>query len=139
LFFALRGWVGLEHGRAGTRVERFNGLERFAHWLTATCFVVLAITGFNLVFGRQLVLPLVGKEAFAAVSMWGKLAHDFLGFGFMIGLALIFVLWVRQNIPSDTDLNWLAKVAAWSVGGIRRPQSSTPGRSSCSGPWSSAA
>jgi formate dehydrogenase subunit gamma len=117
LFFALRGRIGLEHGRAGFRVERFNGLERFAHWLTATCFVVLAITGFNLVFGRQLLLPLVGKESFAAVSMWGKLAHDFLGFGFMVGLALIFVLWVWQNIPDLGDLKWLAKGGGMVGGG----------------------
>src|SRR3712207_6758201 len=117
LFFVLRGRIGLEHGRAGFRVERFNGLERFAHWLTATCFVVLAITGFKLVFGRQLVLPLVGKEAFAAVSMWGKLAYDFLGFGFMVGLAVILVLWVWQNIPSGTDLKWLAKGGGMVGGG----------------------
>jgi formate dehydrogenase subunit gamma len=117
LFSALRGRIGLEHGRAGFRVERFNGLERFAHWLTATCFVILAVTGFNLVFGRQLVMPLVGKEAYAAVSMWGKLAHDFLGFGFMVGIALMFVLWVWQNIPSGTDLKWLAKGGGMVGGG----------------------
>jgi formate dehydrogenase subunit gamma len=117
LFFALRGRIGLEHGRAGFRVDRFNAVERFAHWLTATCFVVLALTGLNLVFGRQLVLPLVGKEAFAAVSMWGKVAHDFLGFGFMVGIALMFVLWVGRNIPSATDVKWLAKGGGMVGGG----------------------
>jgi formate dehydrogenase subunit gamma len=109
LFFALRGRIEIDHGRSGYRVRRFNGVERFAHWLTATCFVVLALTGLNLMFGRHLLVPLIGKEAYAATAMWGKLAHDFLGFGFMAGIALMFVLWVWHNIPSRHDLVWLAK------------------------------
>lgn len=109
LFFALRGRIPIARGRSGYTVERFNTLERFAHWLTASCFIVLALTGLNLVFGRALLMPLVGKEAFATLSMWGKLVHDYIAFGFMVGVALIFVLWVRYNIPDRHDLAWVAK------------------------------
>lgn len=109
LFFALRGRVPLEGGPSGRTVERFNGLERFAHWLTATTFIVLAITGLNLMFGRSLILPLVGKEVFATLTQWGKLLHNYLAFGFMLGIALMFVLWVRYNLPNRYDLIWIAK------------------------------
>jgi formate dehydrogenase subunit gamma len=109
LFFALRGRIGIEGGRSGYRVERFNALERFVHWMTALCFIILAVTGLNMVFGRYLLLPVLGKEAFAALSMWGKLAHDFLGFAFMAGLVLMFVLWVAHNVPNRHDLAWIAK------------------------------
>ena len=39
---------------------RFTAFERFVHWMTATCFVVLAISGLNITFGRPLLLPLIG-------------------------------------------------------------------------------
>ena len=44
---------------------RFNAFERFVHWMTATCFIVLALTGLNITFGKPLLLPLIGPEAFA--------------------------------------------------------------------------
>ena len=31
---------------------------------------------------------MIGKELFASITMAGKLAHDYLGFAFMIGIAL---------------------------------------------------
>jgi formate dehydrogenase subunit gamma len=109
LFFALRGRIGIEHGRSGQEVERFNAFERFVHWMTATSFIVLALTGLNLMFGRYLVLPLIGKDTFASIAMAGKLAHVYLGFAFMAGIALMFVTWVWHNLPDRTDLAWLAK------------------------------
>lgn len=109
LFFALRGRVRIEGGPSGVRIQRFNALERFTHWLTAFCFVVLALTGLSLMFGRTLLIPLIGREPFAALAMWGKLAHNYLAFGFMLGIALMFVLWVAHNIPHPRDLVWLVK------------------------------
>ena len=109
LFFALRGRVGIEDGRSGYEVERFNGFERFVHWLTAISFIVLALTGLNLMFGRYLLMPILGKDAFAGLAMAGKLAHVYLGFAFMAGIALMFLTWVRYNIPSRMDFTWFAR------------------------------
>jgi formate dehydrogenase subunit gamma len=106
LFYLIRGRVPIEGGRSGETITRFNGLDRFAHWLTATSFIVLAITGLNIAFGRMLLLPLIGPEAFTAFSEVGKLAHNFLSFPFVIGVVLMFVLWVRDNIPGRLDLDW---------------------------------
>lgn len=109
LFFALRGRIRIEHGRSGRLIERFNGIERFGHWLTAGSFVVLALTGLNMLYGRYVLLPLLGPEIFSAITLAGKFAHNYLAFAFMVGLVLIFVLWIRDNIPDRTDANWLAK------------------------------
>lgn len=117
LFFALRGRIHIEHGRAGVTIQRFNFIERFAHWLTAVCFIVLALTGLNLMFGRTLLLPLVGKEAFASLTMTGKYLHNYLAFGFMLGIVLMFLLWVWHNIPNRHDLVWLAKGGGLFGGG----------------------
>ncbi len=106
LFYLIRGRVPIEGGRSGETVTRFSGVDRFAHWLTATSFIVLAITGLNIAFGRALLLPLIGPEAFTAFSEAGKIAHNFLSFPFVAGIVLMFVLWVRDNIPSRLDVDW---------------------------------
>ena len=107
VFYLWRGRVRLA-GRPNQReVIRFNGLERFAHWMTATSFIVLALSGLNLLYGRYVFIPLVGKEAFAIVTEAGKILHNFVAFPFMVGIALMFVLWVRHNIPKRVDLAWL--------------------------------
>lgn len=109
LFFALRGRIKIDHGMAGTTIERFTALERFGHWLTAGSFIALAITGLNLMYGRYVLMPVIGKEAFATITTAGKWVHNWIAFAFMAGLVLIFVMWVAHNIPNKTDLKWLAK------------------------------
>ncbi len=107
LFFAVRGRIRIEAGSSGKTIERFNNLERFAHWLTASCFIVLALTGLNLLYGRNVLLPVLGPEAFSALTLAGKYAHNYLAFGFMAGLVLMFVLWVRDNLPNKYDMYWI--------------------------------
>lgn len=123
LFFLLRGRVRIEAGPAGRTIERFSGLDRFAHWLTATTFVVLALTGLNLMFGRYFLLPLVGPEFFGTLTLAGKYAHNYLAFPFMLGLVLMLVLWVKHNIPNRHDFVWAAK-----AGGLFSKHSHPPAR-----------
>ena len=61
----------------------------------------------NLLYGRYIILPIVGPEVFSAITTGGKYAHNYLAFAFMVGLGLSFLLWVRHNIPSKIDLQWL--------------------------------
>lgn len=109
VFYLLRGMVKIERGRSGRIVVRFNALERFVHWMTATCFIILALTGLNITFGKTLLLPLLGPEAFATLSQWGKYAHNYLSFPFTIGVVLILLLWVTGNIPDKTDAEWVKR------------------------------
>lgn len=106
-FFAIRGRIRMEQGQAGETISRFNGFERFAHWLSASCFIILGLSGLNIAFGRTLLLPLVGPETFTALSAAGKFAHNYLSFPFTLGVILMFVLWVKDNIPDKGDIDWL--------------------------------
>jgi formate dehydrogenase subunit gamma len=108
LFYAVRGRIPIEGGPAGRTIERFNLLDRAVHWMTASTFVILALSGLNLTFGRFLILPLIGPEAFAALSLWGKIAHNFLAFPFTLGIVLMLLLWVKDNIPNGRDVAWFA-------------------------------
>lgn len=107
VFYLSRGMVRLESGRSGRNIVRFTSFERFVHWLTATCFIVLAISGLNITFGRPLLLPLIGHEAFSEWSQWAKYAHNYLSFPFTIGVVLIFLMWIAGNIPNKVDVDWV--------------------------------
>jgi formate dehydrogenase subunit gamma len=109
IFYLTRGMVRLESGRSGRTIVRFTAFERFVHWVTATCFIVLAISGLNITFGRPLLLPLIGYEAFSEWSQWAKYAHNFVSFPFTIGVILIFLMWIAGNIPNKLDVDWLKR------------------------------
>ncbi len=107
IFYLSRGMIRIEGGRSGRTIVRFSAFERFVHWMTATCFIILAISGLNITFGRPLLLPLIGFEAFSAWSQWAKYAHNYLSFPFTIGVILIFLMWIGGNIPNKVDVKWL--------------------------------
>ena len=60
-------------------------------------------------------------DVFAAITLAGKYAHNFVGFAFVVGLILVFVLWIRQNIPNKYDLIWLAKGGGMFKKGVHPP------------------
>jgi formate dehydrogenase subunit gamma len=107
VFYLTRGMVRLEAGRSGRVLVRFSTFERLVHWMTAACFIILAITGLNITFGKPLLLPLIGPEAFTAWSQWAKYAHNYLSFAFTLGVFLIFMMWIAWNIPNRRDIEWL--------------------------------
>jgi len=121
VFFVLRGRIPIDAGPSGKTIERFNEIERFAHWLTATTFVVLALTGLNILYGRYFLKPLLGADLFSTLTLAGKYAHNFLAFGFMLGVVLIFVLWVRQNLPNKYDFIWIIKGGGMFWKGVHPP------------------
>jgi formate dehydrogenase subunit gamma len=106
-FYLTRGMVRLESGRSGRVLVRFSTFERLVHWMTAACFIILAITGLNITFGRSLLLPLIGPEAFTTWSQWAKYAHNYLSFAFTLGVFMIFLMWIAWNIPNRRDVEWL--------------------------------
>lgn len=107
VFFFVRGRVRLERGFSGATLVRFVSFERFTHWMTATCFIILGLSGLNISFGKSLLLPLIGPEAFSTLSAWGKIAHNYLAFPFMLGIVIMFVVWVKDNIPGRLDWEWI--------------------------------
>jgi formate dehydrogenase subunit gamma len=105
-YYSWHGTMRIEEGRSGRTIMRFNAFERFVHWLTAVSFVILAITGLNISFGRSLILPWLGPSAFSTWSEWAKFSHNYLSFAFTIGLVLMFLMWVARNLPSYNDFVW---------------------------------
>jgi len=125
LFLLFRGRIRIASGWSSISVQRFSGIERFGHWLLATSFIVLAITGLSLLFGREYLVPGLdwahakmnpdavdpnfGRDAYAWFAVAGKWLHDNVAWAFMLALVMIFVMWFFNNIPTWTDVKWLAQ------------------------------
>ena len=105
--YLIVGRLRISAGRSGTKVQRFNEFERFSHWLTTVSFVVLGLTGLNITFGKFLLLPVIGKDAFSSLSQAAKYVHNFTSFAFVIGLVLIVAMWLKDNTPRKVDIDWL--------------------------------
>lgn len=109
LFFAIRGRVKLEGKPSGMIVPRWSVFERTVHWYTATLFIVLTITGLSTLFGRTVLIPLLGKEGFAVWAAFARPVHNYLGPFFSIGVVVILLMWIRHNIPNAVDFKWFAE------------------------------
>lgn len=108
VFRLLRGNIKLSEGRSGLKILRFTTNQRLAHWSTAILFVILGLTGLTLLLGRKLLIPLFGAEGFSNIAVVAKFLHDYLGPLFVFTLTWLFVLFVRDNMPSPKlDLQWL--------------------------------
>lgn len=103
------GGVRLEHGRSGQTVLRWSLFERTLHWFTATLFLVLALTGLSLLFGRIVLIPLLGLQGFGGFAQVARALHNYLGPFFVLGVLAMLIVWVKDNMPNRTDLQWLAK------------------------------
>jgi len=100
------GGAKLEH-RTGRTVLRWPTADRVLHWYTAVLFIVLAITGLSLLWGRLVLIPLLGKEGFAAWAAMAKFLHNYLALLFAVGLAVMLLKWFKHNIFEPHDKVWL--------------------------------
>lgn len=109
IYLLLRGQVKIEGGYSGRTVERWSPLMRSLHWYTAILFIILAITGLSLLFGRAVLIPVMGPDGFAAWAQLAKVIHDYGGPPFVAGVVLMLILMLPYNLPEKTDLKWFAK------------------------------
>jgi formate dehydrogenase subunit gamma len=121
LFYFVRGRVRIDRGLSGQKIERFTGFERFVHWLTATSFIILGLTGLNIRFGRSVLMPLFGEDAFASISAFGKLLHNYTSFAFMAGIVLMLLIWIGHNLPAKGDGAWIAAGGGILKKGVHPP------------------
>jgi formate dehydrogenase subunit gamma len=105
--YLIIGRIRIAEGRSGQKLLRFKAFERFSHWLTAASFVILGLTGLNVTFGKIVLLPLIGPDAFSEVSQLAKYAHNFTSFAFVAGLVLIAVIFLGDNFFASVDIEWL--------------------------------
>jgi formate dehydrogenase subunit gamma len=121
LFYFVRGRVRIDSGVSGQKIERFTGFERFVHWLTATSFIALGLTGLNIRFGRGVLMPLIGQDAFADLAQLGKTVHNFTSFAFIAGIVLMLLIWIGHNLPAKGDGAWISAGGGIFKKGVHPP------------------
>jgi formate dehydrogenase subunit gamma len=106
-YHLLHGRVRLEHPPSGATIMRWTLGDRVLHWYTATLFIVLAITGLSMLFGRGVLIPLFGLNGFGVYASVAITLHNYLGPFFVVGVLLELIAWFRLSIPDATDREWL--------------------------------
>ena len=107
-----KGTWKLDH-RTGRTITRWSLFDRFIHWGLTVSFLLLASTGLGLLFGRYVLMPLLGKEAFGAIAAVSKPVHDYASPFFIAFLLLTVVAWMKYNFFTSYDLEWFKKVGGY--------------------------
>lgn len=107
LYALLRGQIKVEPRPSGRTVERWSFAERVLHWYTGTLFIILAITGLSLLFGRAVLIPVLGLKGNGAWAQFAMYVHNYLGPFFVVGVVLEIVAWIKHALPEKTDMEWL--------------------------------
>lgn len=129
MFLAWRGRIPIREGESGQSVERFSGFERANHWLTAGSFVLMALTGLIFLYGHALIRSWLGANAYAPVARSSAWLHVMFAVPFVIGMLVMIVLWIGQNIPERLDWEWLKR----GGGFVSDTQQNPPARKSNAG------
>jgi formate dehydrogenase subunit gamma len=110
LFYLIKGPIKM-HGRpTGRLIERFNAVERVSHWTMAISFVLLALSGIVILWGKHLVLPWLGYTGFSWLTIFAKNLHNFVGPLFIFSLIVSFLIFVKDNLVRSYDIKWLTRL-----------------------------
>jgi formate dehydrogenase subunit gamma len=104
------GPLGSHDGpETGRKIERFTPFERSAHWANAIAFVVLAISGIVMAFGKFFLLPILGTTLFGWLTYALKTLHNLTGPLFAVSLVIVFFTFLRDELPQAGDMAWIKK------------------------------
>jgi formate dehydrogenase subunit gamma len=106
-FYSIFGPVKLHGKPTGRLVPRFTRLDQVVHWSVAISFVVLGLSGLIMLFGKHVLLPVIGYTLFAWLTALSKNLHNFIAPIFIVSVAALIVLYVRHNLPKAYDLKFL--------------------------------
>jgi formate dehydrogenase subunit gamma len=93
---------------SGRLIGRFSTAERWAHWTLAITFCILGVTGLIILFGKFVLLPVIGATLFGWLANLSKNLHNFVAPLFMVSLLVFIVMYIKDNFPEKGDMAWLA-------------------------------
>ena len=120
LYFA-KGPIKLKEPRTGRLMQRFSDWERVVHWSVAISFCILGLSGLLMLFGKHVLLPIIGYTLFAWLSYLGKNLHNFVAPFFIVSVAVMAVMWARDNLWKGYDWGWFRKMWAFAMRGDHIP------------------
>lgn len=112
-FYLIRGPIAQHEPDTGRKILRFSAWDRVIHWSTAISWVILAITGLVILFGKFVLLPVFGYTVFAFLANLSKNLHNFVGPYFIVSALAMIATYMGRNLPRAYDLQWLAKLGGF--------------------------
>jgi formate dehydrogenase subunit gamma len=109
IFLTWRGRIPLKEGFSGSKVPRLNAFERANHWMTAGSFIIMALTGIVILYGKSIIRPWLGADLFGDLASASAWTHMAMILPFSLGLLAMIVMWTLQNIPKKLDWHWLRR------------------------------
>jgi formate dehydrogenase subunit gamma len=107
IYYLRKGPIPLHAPETGRKIPRFTSWERSVHWATAISFSILALSGLVILFGKSVLLPLIGYTLFSWLAILAKNLHNFVGPLFSVCIVLLLFTFVRNNFWHSYDLTWL--------------------------------
>ena len=112
IYFTM-GPIKLHEPPTGRKIERFTPAERWVHWSVAISFCVLGVSGLVMLFGKYVLLPVIGHTLFAWLTAVLKNLHNFVAPLFIVSLLVFIVMYIKDNFPEKGDLKWMLN--AWKL------------------------
>ena len=106
-FYFTFGSVKLHGKPTGRLIRRFSTVDQVVHWSVAISFCVLGLTGLIILFGKHVLLPIIGYTLFAWLTALSKNLHNFIAPVFIVAVIAMVVLYARHNLPKAYDLKFL--------------------------------
>ena len=117
LYYLIRGKIRIEAGRSGQLLRRYTTPEMVVHWLLATSFVILALSGLILLYGRWALIPLLGPAGFSLTANVCKFLHNYVGLFFAGIVPIAFFLYLKDSLFNmKVDLKWFMRAGGYLGG-----------------------
>jgi formate dehydrogenase subunit gamma len=116
LFYAWKGPMGSDYRPGGRLIERFSPADRYAHWLTAITFAILAVTGLILSLGKSVLLPLIGYTLFSWLATLAKNLHNFVGPILIVAAPWLMFRFFRDNLFNKEDVAFMKNIRGYFSG-----------------------
>ena len=110
LFHWIHGSIKLHGQLSGKLVPRFSDWERLVHWSTAITFLILAISGLTILFGKYVLLPVFGYTLFSWLAILSKNLHNFVGPLFIFCALVMVATFIKDNLWKAYDFRWFKNV-----------------------------
>ncbi|HEU4351951.1 MAG TPA: cytochrome b/b6 domain-containing protein, partial [Burkholderiales bacterium] len=120
LYFG-RGPIKLHDKPTGRLIRRFSDWEMLVHWSVAISFCVLALSGLLMLFGKHVLLPIIGYTLFAWLTALGKNLHNFVAPFFIVAVIAMVVTYAKDNVWRSYDWQWFRKAWAFFMRGEHAP------------------
>lgn len=117
IYFLLRGCIRIKAGRSSVLIPRYSSFDRWVHWIMVVVFMTLALTGVILLYGRLVLIPVLGPEGFGVTAQISKWLHDIAGPLFILSLIVMTFTFIREAMfHFKIDTIWFLRAGGYLGG-----------------------